>query len=144
VKRGFKSAAEQIAQETRAELDLGPSERLDALSLAGHLAIPVDLQERRLDRTVLRTYRTKLDLDELIPNPNQPRLGPKVDAELQRQIEANEGIFEPLLVEPHPELKGKYRQDALRRRAAESLDLYSPSAQGMGRSRKGDGRASFG
>lgn len=71
-------------------------------------AKPVDLQERRLDRTVLRTYRSKLDLEELIPNPKQPRLGPKEDAELQRQIEANEGIFEPLLVEPHPELEGKY------------------------------------
>jgi ParB family chromosome partitioning protein len=69
---------------------------------------PIDLQERRLDRTVLRTYRTKVDLDELIPNPSQPRLGPKEDPELQRQIEANEGIFEPLLVEPHPELPGKF------------------------------------
>jgi ParB family transcriptional regulator, chromosome partitioning protein len=69
---------------------------------------PIELQERRLDRTVLRTYRTTVDLDEVIPNPNQPRLGPKEDDELQRQIEANEGIFEPLLVEPHPELHGKY------------------------------------
>jgi Zn-dependent peptidase ImmA (M78 family) len=41
VKRGFKSAAEQIAQEVRTELNLGPSERLDVLSLANHLAIPV-------------------------------------------------------------------------------------------------------
>ena len=69
---------------------------------------PAELQERRLDRTVLRTYRDTVDLDELIPNPKQPRLGPKEDDELQRQIEANEGIFEPLLVEPHPELPGKY------------------------------------
>lgn len=69
----------------------------------------VELQERRLDRTILRTYRTKLDLDDVVPNPNQPRLGPKEDDELQRQIEANEGIFEPLLVEPHPELPGKFR-----------------------------------
>ncbi len=69
---------------------------------------PPELQERRLDRTVLRTYRATVDLDELIPNPKQPRLGPKEDDELQRQIEANEGIFEPLLVEPHPELPGKY------------------------------------
>jgi ParB family chromosome partitioning protein len=68
----------------------------------------VELQERRLDRTVLRTYRTTVDLDEVVPNPNQPRLGPKEDDELQRQIEANEGIFEPLLVEPHPALPGKY------------------------------------
>jgi ParB family chromosome partitioning protein len=69
---------------------------------------PVELQERRLDRTVLRTYRTTVDLDDLIPNPQQPRMGPKEDDELQRQIEANEGIFEPLLVEPHPELPGKF------------------------------------
>src|SRR6266849_3026215 len=65
--------------------------------------------ERRLGRTVLKTYRTTLDIDQLLPNDKQPRLGPKKDEELQRQIEANEGIFEPLLVEPHPELLGKFR-----------------------------------
>jgi ParB family transcriptional regulator, chromosome partitioning protein len=69
----------------------------------------VGLQERRLDRTILRTYRAKVDLDDVVPNPNQPRLGPKEDEELQRQIEANEGLFEPLLVEPHPDLPGKFR-----------------------------------
>jgi ParB family chromosome partitioning protein len=69
----------------------------------------VGLQERRLDRTILRTYRTQVDLDVVVPNCNQPRLGPKEDDELQRQIEANEGLFEPLLVEPHPELPGKFR-----------------------------------
>src|ERR1700759_2064016 len=72
-------------------------------------SIPVELQERRLDRTILRTYRTTVDLEELIPNPQQPRLGPKEDDELQRQIEANEGLFEPLLVEPHPHINGKYQ-----------------------------------
>lgn len=66
-------------------------------------------QERRLGRTVLRTYRTTVDLDEVLPNNQQPRLGPKEDVELQRQIEANEGVFEPLLLEPHPELKAKFR-----------------------------------
>ncbi len=66
-------------------------------------------QERRLGRTILKTYRTTVDIDELLPNEKQPRLGPKKDAELQRQIEANEGIFEPLLVEPHPDLPGKFR-----------------------------------
>ncbi len=66
-------------------------------------------QERRLGRTLLKTYRTMLDLDDLEPNPKQPRMGPKENEELQRQIEANEGIFEPLLVEPHPELPGKFR-----------------------------------
>src|ERR1700675_4873117 len=69
----------------------------------------VELQERRLDRTVLRTYRTKVNLDDVVPNGNQPRMGPKEDDELQLQIEANEGLFEPLLVEPHPDLPGKFR-----------------------------------
>jgi ParB family chromosome partitioning protein len=69
----------------------------------------IGLQERRLDRTILRTYRTTVDLDDVVPNPNQPRLGPKEDDELQRQIEANQGLFEPLLVEPHPDLPGKFR-----------------------------------
>ncbi|HRK63724.1 MAG TPA: ParB/RepB/Spo0J family partition protein [Terricaulis sp.] len=69
----------------------------------------VSLQERRLDRTVLRTYRTRADIDQLVPNDKQPRMGPKADEELQRQIEANGGIFEPLLVEPHPDIAGKFR-----------------------------------
>jgi len=66
-------------------------------------------QERRLGRTILRTYRDTRDLYEVVPNERQPRMGPKEDLELQRQIEANEGIFEPLLVEPHPDLEGKFR-----------------------------------
>ena len=69
----------------------------------------VGLQERRLGRTVLRTYRSTFDIEDLLPNEQQPRLGPKEDEELQRQIEANEGIFEPLLVEPHPDLPDKFR-----------------------------------
>ncbi|TCA37979.1 hypothetical protein E0H71_30390 [Rhizobium leguminosarum bv. viciae] len=69
----------------------------------------VNLQERRLDRTVLRTYRTKADIDDIVPNDKQPRLGPKIDEELQRQIEANGGLFEPLLVEPHPDFPGRFR-----------------------------------
>jgi ParB family chromosome partitioning protein len=36
-------------------------------------------------------------------------MGPKEDPELQRQIEANEGIFEPLLLEPHPDNRDKFR-----------------------------------
>ncbi|MDQ2942793.1 MAG: ParB/RepB/Spo0J family partition protein [Candidatus Dormibacteraeota bacterium] len=69
----------------------------------------VGLQERRLGRTVLRTYRSRVDVDDLVPNERQPRIGPKEDEELQRQIEANEGIFEPLLVEPHPDVPDKLR-----------------------------------
>jgi ParB family transcriptional regulator, chromosome partitioning protein len=74
----------------------------------GNAAQPL-WQERRLGRTILKTYRTTVDIDDLLPNEKQPRLGPKKDEELQRQIEANEGIFEPLLVEPHPDLPGKFR-----------------------------------
>src|SRR5947208_6660230 len=66
-------------------------------------------QERRLGRTILRTYRDSVDLFDVFPNDKQPRMGPKEDPELQRQIEANEGIFEPLLLEPHPEHVGKFR-----------------------------------
>ena len=72
----------------------------------GHI---VGFQERRLGRAVLRTYRAQKDVDELITNEQQPRMGPKENLELQCQIEANEGIFEPLLVEPHPDLRGKFR-----------------------------------
>jgi ParB family chromosome partitioning protein len=49
------------------------------------------------------------DIDDIVPNNNQPRMGPKVDEELQRQIEANGGLFEPLLVEPHPDVPKKFR-----------------------------------
>src|ERR1700730_10227369 len=69
----------------------------------------ISLEERRLGPTVLRTYRTKLDINDVLPNERQPRLGPKEDDELQRQIEANEGLFEPLLVETHPDFQGKFR-----------------------------------
>src|SRR5438874_3312470 len=72
-------------------------------------ASPIQWQERRLGRTILRTYRDARDLYDVVPNERQPRMGPKEDLELQRQIEANEGIFEPLLVEPHPDLDGKFR-----------------------------------
>jgi ParB family chromosome partitioning protein len=70
---------------------------------------PMTWQERRLGRTLLKTYRTTVDLYDVVPNENQPRIGPKEDPELQRQIEANEGVFEPLLLEPHPNVEGKYR-----------------------------------
>lgn len=70
---------------------------------------PHQWQDRRLGRTIIRTYRTSVDLNDLLPNDKQPRMGPKEDPELQRQIEANEGIFEPLLAEPHPDHEGKLR-----------------------------------
>ena len=72
-------------------------------------ALTLHWQERRLGRTLLRTYRDTVDLYDVFPNEKQPRMGPKEDPELQRQIEANEGIFEPLLLEPHPENRNKFR-----------------------------------
>ena len=83
------------------------------------------LQERRLGRTILRTYRATLEIDDVIPNDRQPRLGPKEDEELQRQIEANEGVFEPLLVEPHPDFPGKFRIIDGERRSTNSLVLVN-------------------
>lgn len=80
-------------------------------------------QERRLGRTVLRTTRAVVDIDDLVPNERQPRLGPKEDEELQRQIEANEGLFEPLLVEPHPDLPDKFRIIDGDRRWTNSVEL---------------------
>ena len=65
--------------------------------------VTMQWQERRLGRTLLRTYRDTVNLFDVFPNDKQPRMGPKEDPELQRQIEANEGIFEPLLLEPHPD-----------------------------------------
>ena len=68
-----------------------------------------NFQERRLGAVLLRVYQTTVDIDNIYPNPEQPRFGPKIDAELRKQIEENQGIFEPLLVEPHPEYgNGKY------------------------------------
>ena len=77
--------------------------------MALHAVEPHPWQERRLGRTLIRTYRTTVDIDDVLPNPNQPRSAPKEDVELQRQIEANEGVFEPLLLEPHPEFTNKFR-----------------------------------
>jgi ParB family transcriptional regulator, chromosome partitioning protein len=85
----------------------------------------IGLQERKLGRTILRTYRTKTDIDDVVPNERQPRLGPKEDEELQRQIVANEGLFEPLLVEPHPALSGKFRIIDGDRRWSNSLALVA-------------------
>ncbi len=53
---------------------------------------PVFSQERRtkLDafqprRLRLFAYRTRADIDDIVPNEKQPRRGPKIDEELRRQ-----------------------------------------------------------
>lgn len=69
----------------------------------------IDFQERRIGRLVLRTYRAQVDIDNVVPNERQPRELRDGDADLQVDIEANQGLAEPLLVEPHPELARKFR-----------------------------------
>ena len=71
------------------------------------LAKMIGLQERRLGRTILRTYRTKLDIEEIVPNQRQPRLGPKEDDELQRQIECNEMLLRALVGRTAPRSAGQ-------------------------------------
>jgi len=82
-------------------------------------------QERKLGDVVLHTYERKLTIDDLEPNPLQPRSGPKIDPRLQRQIEANGGVFEPLLVEPHPDKQEMYRIIDGERRWANSVELVA-------------------
>ncbi len=89
-------------------LKLTPTSTGTQLRMPPSPASPI-WQERRLGRTLLRTYRDTVDLYDVVPNDKQPRMGPKEDPELQRQIEANEGIFEPLLLEPHPDHPGRFR-----------------------------------
>lgn len=68
----------------------------------------VDLQERRVGRVPLRTYRTKVDIDDVVDD-DRARHSAAGDAEMQLDIEANEGLLEPILVEPHPDKPHKFR-----------------------------------
>ncbi len=81
-----------------------PHKRSSATNVVGFHELP-------LGPSVLRVRRTDVDIDDILPNPRQPRQGDKEDEELQRQLIANAGIFQPLLVEPHPDAdkKDKYR-----------------------------------
>lgn len=88
-------------------------------------------QERRLGRTLLRIRHANVDLYDVLPNDKQPRKGPKEDPELQRQIEANEGVFEPLLLEPHPEHQNKFRIIDGDRRWTNSKSLVETQKKGQ-------------
>jgi ParB family chromosome partitioning protein len=68
----------------------------------------VIFQERRLGDTLLKVRQVDADLYDIFPNPEQPRTGPKDDPLLRKEIEENKGLFEPLLVEPHPDGAGKF------------------------------------
>lgn len=72
-------------------------------------AIRTTDREIPLGTVRLLVRQTNVDINDIHPNPEQPRYGPKDDAELRRSIEENGGIFIPLLVEPHPKYEGKYQ-----------------------------------
>lgn len=80
-------------------------------------------QPRTFGRDVLETRRGMADIHEVHPNPNQPRQGPKLDLQLKKEIIENRGLFEPLFVEPHPEIDGKYRIIDGDRRHSNSLEI---------------------
>ena len=54
------------------------------------------------------TTERKLPLQQLVPNPDQPRqfFEPQALAELTESIKAH-GVLQPILVRPHPELAGE-------------------------------------
>ena len=64
--------------------------------------------ERHLGSVILRVRSDTIDLYDIVPNPNQPRMGPKEDAELRKSILENNGLLEPILVEPHSKYEGKF------------------------------------
>lgn len=72
-------------------------------------SIQTGIREIPLGSVRLLVTQANVNINDVYPNPDQPRYGPKDDVELRRSIEENEGIFIPLLVEPHPEHKGKYQ-----------------------------------
>jgi Zn-dependent peptidase ImmA (M78 family) len=66
VKRGFKSEAEQIATETRAELGLDCTQRLDPVLLAEHLAVPIFTMAEAAKvapRSIFALYFSQIDTD---------------------------------------------------------------------------------
>lgn len=68
----------------------------------------VDLQERRVGRVPLRTYRTSLDIDDVVADGRSIQSA-SGNAQMQLDIEANDGLLEPILVEPHPDQPHKFR-----------------------------------
>src|SRR2546427_2886814 len=68
-----------------------------------------EYSERHLGSVVLRVRSGTVDIADLVPNPVQPRMGPKDDPDLRKSIEENGGLLQPILAEPHPDVPGKYR-----------------------------------
>lgn len=82
----------------------------------------VELQERRVGRVPLRTYRTQMDIDNVLDDERSVQ-SPASNADMQLDIEANEGLLEPILVEPHPDKPHKFRVIDGGRRLASTRDL---------------------
>ena len=69
----------------------------------------IGLQERPLGRTILRTYRTKVDVDDVLPNERSRALVRRKTTSCSVRSKPMKALFEPLLVEPHPDLPDKFR-----------------------------------
>lgn len=82
----------------------------------------VALQERRVGRVPLRTYRTKMDIDDVVADERSVH-SVAGNAQLQLEIEANDGLLEPILVEPHPSQPQKFRVIDGGRRLASTRSL---------------------
>ena len=74
----------------------------------------IGLQERRLGKTILRTYRAKADIDDVLPNERQPRL---THLNIHRSIEGE--------LEPHPYLFVCTRDMLLRPTSARARHLVA-------------------
>jgi len=99
-----------------------------------YAAFASNFRKRRSEHDLLRALESPLP--QLNPCGQSLDLGRRRRPPLQRQIEANEGLFEPLLVDPHPEFAGKYlprgvtsSQAAARHRADERRYGYRSRSQ---------------
>lgn len=54
------------------------------------------------------SQRTDIPLENIAPNPGQPRRGVKADEELRKNIEVTETLINPILLEPLPDDANRY------------------------------------
>jgi Zn-dependent peptidase ImmA (M78 family) len=112
VKRGFKAEAERISAEMRGELSLEPDEKLDALQLAEHLAIPV---------------YTLRQAAKAAPNSVFPEYFSIVDPEVFSAVTVFQGPYQRLIV--HNENHHPNRQASnLTHEISHSLLEHAPTA----------------
>jgi ParB-like chromosome segregation protein Spo0J len=73
--------------------------------------------------TSFRLQATQLPISKLIPNPEQPRQGRTLDAELRRSIAETKGLTTPLLVERINEDEAQRKIEHLRTRYQEDTQI---------------------